>query len=218
MRIGIGNTVPERSNLPGQSGGTPVPPGPPVLAQVDNVYSMEFDGTNDYIGIDNGILLNSSGYSLSAWFNSNSFSSLQVLLANKSSNIKFVSIDNSTTIRVRDGVNQRNFTVPSMSVNNWYNIIVTVDNGICKVYLNSTESTTGSQTVNSNWTIDLINGYSNFHGFSYNFNGLIDEVAVFNTALTEQEVQSIYNATETGKTADLNDLTTPPIKWYRMGD
>jgi hypothetical protein len=32
------------------------------------------------------------------------------------------------------------------------------------------------------------------------------------------KIQSIYNATETGKTADLNDLTTPPVKWYRMGD
>ena len=43
MRIGIGNTVPERSNLPGQSGGVPTPPGPTPLAQVNNVYSMDFD-------------------------------------------------------------------------------------------------------------------------------------------------------------------------------
>jgi hypothetical protein len=49
-------------------------------------------------------------------------------------------------------------------------------------------------------------------------NGKIDEVSIFNVELTAQEIQSIYNATETGKTADLNDLTTPPVKWYRMGD
>jgi len=52
----------------------------------------------------------------------------------------------------------------------------------------------------------------------YQWVGKIDEAAVFNTALTAQEVLGIYNATEAGKTADLNDLTTPPIKWYRMGD
>jgi hypothetical protein len=178
-------------------------------------YALSLDGVNDYLEIPNGISLNSSGYSLSAWFNSNSFSSRQVLLANKSSNIKFVSIDNSTTIRVRDGVNQRSFTVPSMSVNNWYNIIITVDNGICKVYLNSTESTTGSQTVNSDWSIDLISGYSIFHGFSFNFNGLISNVSIFDTDLTSTEVTEIYNQ---GRPSDLNTFSgTKPTAWWQLG-
>ena len=52
----------------------------------------------------------------------------------------------------------------------------------------------------------------------FNTDGKIDEVGIFNAALTATDVQSIYNATTTGKTADLNDLSTPPIAWYRMGD
>jgi hypothetical protein len=36
--------------------------------------------------------------------------------------------------------------------------------------------------------------------------------------LTAQEVQNIYDATTTGKTADLSALSTPPVAWYRMGD
>ena len=43
----MGIPIPDLSNLPGSSrpggGGTPVPPGPPPLAQVNNVYSMAFD-------------------------------------------------------------------------------------------------------------------------------------------------------------------------------
>ena len=42
----MGMPIPDLSNLPGASrpggGGTPVPPGPTPLAQVNNVYSMEF--------------------------------------------------------------------------------------------------------------------------------------------------------------------------------
>ena len=37
-------------------------------------YVMDFDGVDDLINLDNGVSLNSSGYSLSIWFNSNSFS------------------------------------------------------------------------------------------------------------------------------------------------
>jgi hypothetical protein len=102
-----------------------------------------------------------------------------------------------------------------MSVNNWYNIIITVDNGICKVYLNSTESTTGSQTVNSDWSIDLISGYSIFHGFSFNFNGLISNVSIFDTDLTSTEVTEIYNQ---GRPSDLNTFSgTKPTAWWQLG-
>ena len=54
------------------------------------------------------------------------------------------------------------------------------------------------------------------------FLGSLDEIGLWNVALTAQEVLSIYNATEivsgVSKTADLSQLTTPPAKWYRMGD
>ena len=31
-------------------------------------------------------------------------------------------------------------------------------------------------------------------------------------------IDEIYNATSSGKTADLSTMATPPIAWYRMGD
>ena len=159
-------------------------------------YVMDFDGVDDLINLDNGVSLNSSGYSLSIWFNSNSFSSIQVLFTNAASNIKFVSIHNSTTIRVRDGVNQREFTVPSLNAGLWYNLITVVDNGNCQVYLNSDVSSSPAQTVNQNWSIDAINGYSNFYGGSANFNGKLSNAQIFNSALPEtgsNSVETLYN-------------------------
>ena len=66
--------IPDLSNLPGSSrpggGGTPTPPGPPPLAQVDNLYSYEFDGVNDYIDAGSASYLNGlSQFSISVWFN-----------------------------------------------------------------------------------------------------------------------------------------------------
>ncbi len=55
---------------------------------------------------------------------------------------------------------------------------------------------------------------------NYYYQGSIDELAVFNYSLTEAEALSIYNATAVvggvNKTADLSQLTTPPVAWYRM--
>ena len=55
MKMGMGMPIPYLSNLPGVSrpggGGTPVPPGPTPLAQIDNLNSMEFDGVNDFIKV-----------------------------------------------------------------------------------------------------------------------------------------------------------------------
>ena len=53
------------------------------------------------------------------------------------------------------------------------------------------------------------------------FDGNIDEVAIFDYALSARQIkEDIYNATTSGKTADLNNNSnlTPPIAWYRMGD
>ena len=94
-------------------------------------YSMSFDGT-EYVSISDGISVGGvypnamQDYTISMWFNATSFSSVQCLVFDTSSNIKFISIDSATSIRVRDGVNERSFTVPTMSVSNWYNIIVVV--------------------------------------------------------------------------------------------
>jgi hypothetical protein len=96
MRIGIGNTVPERVSLPGQSGGAPTPPGPPALAQVNNVYSMEFDGTNyidlgdsDDLSFGNGTT--DSPFSISAWINMDDATRFRIASKfNSSSNNEYI--------------------------------------------------------------------------------------------------------------------------------
>ena len=51
--------------------------------------------------------------------------------------------------------------------------------------------------------------------------GSIDEVAIFDKALTADQIKfDLYNATTTGETADIaNNPNLPtPVAWYRMGD
>ena len=233
MKIGIGMPIPDLSNLPGSSrpggGGTPVPPGPPALAQVDNVYSMEFDGGNNYIDIGNVTDLNNqSAFSTSAWINhSSSFSGNGPIYLSGGislSNRFFIQLRSATLLRVvvnGVGGSTTDITLPNISSGVWYHIVTVVQGTSLNVYLNGinqggTFTIVGQQT---NIGDNLVVGkYYDANYPGYDWIGYLDEIALWNTALTTQEVQSIYYATEAGKTADLNDLTTPPVKWYRMGD
>jgi hypothetical protein len=104
----------------------------------------------------------------------------------------------------------------ALTAGSWHHLAVTRSGDSISTYVDGTfiETKTGYGTSVTT-KFDTI---ADRQTSSLPLEGKIDEVAVFNTALTELEVQRIYNATETGKTADLNDLTTPPVKWYRMGD
>ena len=233
MKIGMGMPIPDLSNLPGPSrpggGGIPVPPGPPALAQVNNVYSMSFDGTNDYIHVDDYVFSGLTSFSISFWYNLNSTSGDQAILAQyieaptNRGILLYHDDPNGWAFYINTNTGLKSFeSTFTATASVWQHLVVTYESGVgIKIYLNGTAQSSGTlsgTTVNptpSEFTIGRDGASGSFTRF---LNGKLDELGIFNTALTEQEVQSIYNATETGKTADLNDLTTPPIKWYRMGD
>jgi len=209
-----------------------------ALAQVNNVYSMEFDGTSDYIDCGGsdvfsfGNATTDSPFSISAWINMDDATRFRIISKFDSSSfseyIFTVGGTDQLTFRLYDNsenafITRKYNTALTSYEGQWIHVVGTYDgtrvsSGI-KLYLNGVkvdniDNNSGNYDAMENTTQPLYIGrQGNFYA-----NGKIDEVAVFNTALTAQEVLSIYNATETGKTADLDDLTTPPIKWYRMGD
>ncbi len=191
-----------------------------ALAQVNNVYSMDFDGTNDYIHVNSFPFGGLTSLSISFWYNLNSISADQAVIAKWTESPRSILLYHDAPNGWRlliDGVASLQSTHVA-TINTWQHLAVTYESGVgTSIYLNgvgqSTTGGTGAVPTSNNFNIgrDALSG-----SFSRYLNGGLDELAIFNTALTAQEVQSIYNATETGKTADLNDLTTPPVAWYRM--
>ena len=230
MFIGIGNPIPELSNLPGASrpgggGGG----GGGGLAQVDNLYSYEFDGVESRFQTDSITIGNTFTFSL--WLNANSFAANVVFLASlnyfiagnagnfiirrKSNKFEFFSYNNNTS-----NTEEKIEGTFSTSASQWYHVVLTNDATTAVFYINGSPiTTTGVNTkVLSDLTNGLIIGDGDFRAGTTNtaWNGKIDEVGVWNTALTATDVENIYNATTTGKTADLSSLS--PVAWYRMGD
>lgn len=90
-----------------------------------------------------------------------------------------------------------------------------------KLYINGTRMTSTS-IQGSNPDVLPLTDSNLFIGKTNSryLNGNINEFALWKAALTDAEILSIYNATAVvsgvNKTADLSQLTTPPIAWYRM--
>ncbi len=225
--MGMGIPIPDLSNLPGAS--RPGGGGGGGLAQVDNLYSFEFDGVESRFQTDSITIGNTFTFSL--WLNANSWGTRVVFLASPnfftagnpgnfiirrdSNKFQFWSYNNNSA-----GTEEKIEGTFSSSAAQWYHVVLTNDATTAVFYINGSPLTTTGVNTKSldNLTNGLIIGDGDFRAGTSNtaFNGKIDEVGVWNRALTAADVENIYNATTTGKTADLSSLS--PVAWYRMGD
>ena len=223
MKIGIGIPIPYLSNLPGPS--RPGGGGGGGLAQVDNLYSFEFDGVGSYIDAGDITALNSlSAFSTSFWINpQDTLATVPVVLAGgiSSTNRFYIQLLNSTTIRYVSSGSSGNIvdvTVPLILDGNWHHIATVHSGTSLDIYFDGVKINSSSLTITAlaTNTGDSFTIGAYFTRSSNFLNSYVDEIGLFNTALTQEQVESIYNATTTGKTANLSSLS--PVAWYRMGD
>ena len=206
------------------------------IGTVDNVYSMEFDGVNDYFDAGvNSSLVSATNFSVSGWFYFDSVANFQTLFSYGGSTgsqycfnvqISGGTIQFAVAYNLVDASTRYVKSSSSPSTSTWYHVVCTYDGSEtgntnrAKIYIDGVNvTTTGSGTINSTTTAST--GTFNigwWEGSARYMTGKIDEVAVFDYTLDSDQVQEIYDATSTGVTADLSTLDTPPVAWYRMGD
>jgi len=246
MYLGNYFTVPARANLPGQSGGGVIPPF--EYTAIDNSFSMKFDGNDAFY--DAGFipeLSQVSNYTISMWINPDSVpSTTQAIFSfysNSNNRIEMYpgSAGTITFVNSSGGLSATAAAFPSPAPSNgWYHVALVYDGtftdpdpvvqnqGRIKPYINAVYTPAGvsgtqqSQTANFAGKRATIGARSvNYATPTLDFNGYIDEVAIFSSSLSEETIQAIYDATANnpGKVADLSE--TPegqPAAWYRMGD
>ncbi len=203
-----------------------------AVAGIANNYSMSFDGSNDYLSAGSGSgITGSNPFSMSAWFKLASAPSgypmiLSTGRANSTNeNILYV----SPSYKLGWGNSSANADFPNssgttLSLNTWYHGVVTFNgSNTIKIYING--SLDGSKTDVSGVNIediDIVIGARTNNGNTGKelyFNGSIDEVGIWNTALTSTQVAEIYNGTSTNLTKDLTTVSgSNLIYWNRMGD
>jgi len=182
-----------------------------------NTYSVDFDGTNDHVTFGSVTALNSaSAFSVSVWYKKGSASDEGMIIGSGTTNPNFY-LQHFSDNRIYVGFGGAYDYVPATSDTDWHHALYVFNSATHKLYWDGAElsfvfggrmtpSTTGS-TLGNTFYIGKWNTYAP------HFEGLVDEVSVFNSALSSSDITAIYNS---GVPNDLTSLS--PVNWWRMGE
>ncbi len=174
-----------------------------VQAQIEN--SLSFDGVNDVVNIPGAsaqIAASTAGMSLSCWVYANntapSFPNFDGIAGFRNeTNCDFYLLQlSSTTIegRFRNSVGTPyTATASGFVVNTWQHLVLTYDGSNLMVFINGVQkaSVSASGSINSVTEIMYL-GNLPFQTTNFQFGGQLDEVALWNKALSAAEISCMY--------------------------
>ncbi len=185
--------------------------------------ALSFDGVNDYVNTFLDVSWsNQLSSTISLWINPQSSTQYQGILGKGEAGgygamnwewaiTQFEDKSFGFTYHNIYAIGEISCGVPITSLDQWHNFIVTYDasSHMAKFYFNGEYviSDTNNDPLKDRSTPMLIGHAYRTQGNNYYFNGLIDEVRVYNRSLSDAEVRSLFlQPSGTGKQiADLND-------------
>jgi hypothetical protein len=159
--------------------------------------AMSFDGSGDYVTLDNNITLDKDGSTVSLWFKANIASFDCLLGKNNYDNTGYIAIYNASDIfafYAKDNAN--NFISAHQNIGdydtNWHHLVF-VYSSSPEVYLDGVMIST-TMTQQQDIELNLIGNGRTAPLFPYAYKGSISDVAIYSSALTPQEVEQLYLA------------------------
>jgi hypothetical protein len=197
----------------------------------ENGLSGLFDGTNDYLTVNESSLFTTGDCTISLWFKSTllpgsaaydyMFQLTSVIAGGYDRAVGILGTGSDAQIVCNTwgslGGWNKQFTNTSIAVDTWYHVVAVFTTGSAQVYLNGVDK--GSKTLA--WSTAGSYTETNIGGMRYDsanyFKGNIDEVSVFHSALSSTNITAIYNGgVPVGLGTDGLDLS--PVGWWRCGD
>lgn len=167
-----------------------------------NSYAIELDGTNDYINISgaSSLLNSATAFSVSLWYKQDAYGG--VLIGSGTGNndgfwLQAFTNGNFYAIIRNTGNTTLATSVPAL--NTWVHVAVTYNAGTINLYLTPAGGSTSTTTLTGGPSSTSATGGSNLSigknpwGTPYNFDGKIDEVAIWNREITSSEVFNIIS-------------------------
>jgi hypothetical protein len=193
--------------------------------------SYDFNGTSNFIKINNGLLSNTFGsFSFSFWFKTNT-SNIGTIISDRGSSdwsykycvqINNANIIGKCAIASHDGSGLSNLLYTNqnnLNQNNWVHCVGVLNSSslVLSIYINGVLSGQISNINPNAWNNNITSTYigkwiSPFGDYDF-YNGIIDDIGSWNRALTQQEITDLYNAINCAN----NTAITPPTNSLNTG-
>jgi len=189
-----------------------------------NTYSLDFDGVDDYVSMGNPTELQITGaLTLSAWVKTSSATQQKILFKDDNTNRSYSLGLRPTSLLVRFGIfNGGSFTsVTSTSTihdGDWHHIAAVFNPSTSmKVFIDGVLEATNTTSIPATIDNDPADFEIGRRGDSnYYWNGNVDEASIWDSALSDANVATLYNS---GLPTDLKTaLASTPVAWWRNGD
>ena len=166
---------------------------------------LSFDGDDDYVDLNAAdVLSGATEGSISAWVYANNWDANRMTVFSTETGAAWASLrfvlfthsDSSLTFSVADGTNSTQDTCNTgtgLPSETWLHVVGTFDGSNVKIYINGEEKASISSSITPGTFTPTFTGIGWHYDVRY-WNGLIDEVRIYNKALTAQEVKALYRA------------------------
>ncbi|WP_353779569.1 LamG-like jellyroll fold domain-containing protein, partial [Winogradskyella sp. 3972H.M.0a.05] len=163
---------------------------------IDNCNTVDFDGVNDYITFDDNYPAGNN-FSLEVWVKPNALSGTQALLSKRDAN----NLTNGYDLRLTNNTlsfnwnNGGSINSPyALTINRWYHVAVTFNSGNYRLYVDGIlVNTTAGSAPSVNARSFIIGAMDKTGDPTNHYNGWIDEVRIWNTALTVDQIRQMMN-------------------------
>lgn len=168
-----------------------------------NEKATHFNGSNDYVIVNNVDINNPEALTISAWFRKDGEGSTYECVLHQSTNytignssfwLGVDSADNFTaTIGAVTGVGwQAGQTNIKPVIGEWNHLLASWDGSVVKVYINGEYIKQYNLSTYTSLATPVRMGASS-DGISYQFNGSIQNTAIYTRAFSAEEVKQLYN-------------------------
>ena len=195
--------------------------------QVTEERSVYFNGLEDYIEMQDVLDLNPLGFTISTWINHDASNEGIVSILSKRDN-EFsqgydltLNSDNKIRISWKNTSNQSLSSYTSIPDNEWHHIAISYDGSEVKIYIDGVLDNSANRSAPMNTSSPFLIAAAGNNTTAQHFKGQIDEVRIWDTDLTENQLRFIMNQEIVNNSGQVmgvelpisiskNDITTIP--------
>jgi|GEM_PF-5286965 len=160
--------------------------------KMEGTQSLEFTTNTQYAKTTGIVTTLTDNFSISAWVNwggDTGTSQIVMYNGNTGTNGYGIILNSSNKLEILVGGKSYLVSDVTLPIGQWSNIIVTRRDGIWKLYKNGIEVS----ITNSNMTPNTPSGYTQISDSPQYFKGMIDDVRIYERALTSNEIDALSN-------------------------